>query len=380
MNEVLSGIERDLIISYLCDCNVPFTLIPAEPVDRIFSFTTGQNGVRILPEGIILFAHPSEVTRSLIGQQVSLRFYFKKLGLCFSSLVSCTKSGVLALVVPREIFRIPEAEEASGNSFSCNIFLGESFSGQRLGCALHEAYPLFMPWVWRALPKRIDGGLAGRLKGLCGAKPVEVERAIQEKLVSTGKALLVTAGWIQPGMALPFDGCITARDVVGELDFLDGLAKLKSGFYFPCGDSDDSGRVQEGSVQILFIEGIASSEDLLALLPLIPICRYLAESDEGTPPPALLDRMQTLEILYLSSSEIVLATQRGTFPLQQDVSYSVLLQIPLKSLRRSITVDCAVASIFESGTGRTCALCRLENLKTEDQRFLFESLNSSRYL
>ena len=56
MNDVLSGIERDLIISYLCDCNVPFSLIQNQNLDRIFSFVTGQGGVRILPEGIILFS------------------------------------------------------------------------------------------------------------------------------------------------------------------------------------------------------------------------------------------------------------------------------------------------------------------------------------
>lgn len=380
MNDVLSGIERDLVVSYLCDCNVPFSLIPNHSADRIFSFITGQKGVKILPEGIILFTDSMALPQDLIGTQVHLRFYFKKLGLSFSSLVSCTKSGAIALVVPREILRIADTEENGGNGFSCNVFLGEAFSGQQLICSLREGYPLFMPWVWRYLPEHPDSQLSGRLKGICGAVPVEVPTLIKEKMLSTGKALFVTAGWVQPGMVLPFDGCITSRDVVGELELLDDLAKLKSGFYFACGHMEEEKKIQDNQVQVYCMEGATSSEDLLKVLPLLPVCRYLAESKEKTPPPALLDRMQPLELLYLSSTEIVFATWSGPFPLQQEVQYSLLLQIPLKTLRRSITVDCSVASIFESGDGRTCALCRLENLKTEDQRFLFESLNNSRYI
>lgn len=380
MNDVLSGIERDLVVSYLCDCNVPFSLIPNHSADRIFSFITGQKGVKILPEGIILFTDSMALPQDLIGTQVHLRFYFKKLGLSFSSLVSCTKSGAIALVVPREILRIADTEENGGNGFSCNVFLGEAFSGQQLICSLREGYPLFMPWVWRYLPEHPDSQLSGRLKGICGAVPVEVPTLIKEKMLSTGKALFVTAGWVQPGMVLPFDGCITSRDVVGELELLDDLAKLKSGFYFACGHMEEEKKIQDYQAQVYCMEGATSSEDLLKVLPLLPVCRYLAESKEKTPPPALLDRMQPLELLYLSSTEIVFATWSGPFPLQQEVQYSLLLQIPLKTLRRSITVDCSVASIFESGDGRTCALCRLENLKTEDQRFLFESLNNSRYI
>ncbi|MEE0133283.1 MAG: hypothetical protein U0I22_05730, partial [Treponema sp.] len=70
MNDVLSGIERDLVVSYLCDCNVPFSLIPNHSTDRIFSFITGQKGVKILPEGIILFTDSMALPQDLIGTQV----------------------------------------------------------------------------------------------------------------------------------------------------------------------------------------------------------------------------------------------------------------------------------------------------------------------
>ena len=127
------------------------------------------------------------------------------------------------------------------------------------------------------------------------------------------------------------------------------------------------------------MEGVTTAESIARILPLIPICRYLAEPQDEVP-PAVMDRVQPLELIYVSSNEIVVAIQRGQFPLQQDMRYSLLLQIPVQATRRSITVDCIVDSIFDGGDGRTCALCRLANLKTEDQRFLFESLNNSRYL
>ena len=389
MNNVLSGIERDLVVSYLCDCNVPFTLIPQQPADRIFSFTTGQGGVKILPEGIILFTEAWGLPQQLIGQQVTLRFYFKKLGLSFSSLVSCTKSGAMALVVPREILRLPDVEENATTGFSCNIFLGEAFSGVQISCSLREGYPLFLPQVWQLLPKKPSSQLIGRLRGICGVAAVEVPAAVSRKLMSTGKSLLVTAGWIQPGMVLPFDGCLTSRDVVGGLDFLDALAELKTGFYFTGGQPEVeavSPRNQIGSQlqdidfqQVFCMEGVTTAESITKILPLIPICRYLAEPQDEVP-PAVMDRVQPLELIYVSSTEMVIALQRGRFSLQQDMRYSLLLQIPVRATRRSITVDCTVKAIFDGGDGRICALCRLENLKTEDQRFLFESLNNSRYL
>lgn len=389
MNNVLSGIERDLVVSYLYDCHVPFTLIPQQPADRIFSFTTGQGGVKILPEGIILFTEAWGLPQQLIGQQVTLRFYFKKLGLSFSSLVSCTKSGAMALVVPREILRLPDVEENATTGFSCNIFLGEAFSGVQISCSLREGYPLFLPQVWQLLPKKPSSQLIGRLRGICGVAAVEVPAAVSRKLMSTGKSLLVTAGWIQPGMVLPFDGCLTSRDVVGELDFLDALAELKTGFYFTGGQPEVeavSPRNQIGSQlqdidfqQVFCMEGVTTAESITKILPLIPICRYLAEPQDEVP-PAVMDRVQPLELIYVSSTEMVIALQRGRFPLQQDMRYSLLLQIPVRATRRSITVDCTVKAIFDGGDGRICALCRLENLKTEDQRFLFESLNNSRYL
>lgn len=389
MNNVLSGIERDLVVSYLYDCHVPFTLIPQQPADRIFSFTTGQGGVKILPEGIILFTEAWGLPQQLIGQQVTLRFYFKKLGLSFSSLVSCTKSGAMALVVPREILRLPDVEENATTGFSCNIFLGEAFSGVQISCSLREGYPLFLPQVWQLLPKKPSSQLIGRLRGICGVAAVEVPAAVSRKLMSTGKSLLVTAGWIQPGMVLPFDGCLTSRDVVGELDFLDALAELKTGFYFTGGQPEVeavSPRNQIGSQlqdidfqQVFCMEGVTTAESITKILPLIPICRYLAEPQDEVP-PAVMDRVQPLELIYVSSTEMVIALQRGRFPLQQDMRYSLLLQIPVRATRRSITVDCTVKAIFDGGDGRICALCQLENLKTEDQRFLFESLNNSRYL
>lgn len=139
-------------------------------------------------------------------------------------------------------------------------------------------------------------------------------------------------------------------------------------------------QMQQGDFhQVFCMEGVTAPDAITRILPLIPICRYLAESHDELP-PAVMDRIQPLELLYVSSNEIVVAIQRGSFPLQQEVRYSLLLQVPVNTMRRSITVDCTVDSIFDGGDGRVCALCRLENLKTEDQRFLFESLNNSRYL
>ena len=87
MNNALSGIERDIILSYLCTEPVGFTLVPEQPAEQIFSFAIGSSGIKMLPEGILLFTDPLILPVELYGKQVEIRFYFKKLGLSFTSVI-----------------------------------------------------------------------------------------------------------------------------------------------------------------------------------------------------------------------------------------------------------------------------------------------------
>ena len=172
MNNALSGIERDIILSYLCTEPVGFTLVPEQPAEQIFSFAIGSSGIKMLPEGILLFTDPLILPVELYGKQVEIRFYFKKLGLSFTSVIRKVKNGACgAIVIPREIIRLPDASVPSTSPFGCTVFLGESFKGDKITCRFLDQYPLFVPATWKLLPETVTDRLAGELRRLCHARP-----------------------------------------------------------------------------------------------------------------------------------------------------------------------------------------------------------------
>ncbi|MBO5136917.1 MAG: hypothetical protein J6B81_00260 [Spirochaetaceae bacterium] len=364
MNNVLSGIERDIVVSYLCDGQVPFTLVPEQPAERLFSLTTGTSGIRVLPEGIIVFTDSLVIPTEVVGSQVEIRFYFRKLGLSFSSKVNRTKLGALAIVIPKEILRLPDSTSQTETPFSCKLFLGEAFSGDCIDCTKEEDFPLFLPHTWRFLPENTTLEQEKILKKLCNAQKIQLDASVIEILCKTGKAVAIKDGKLDTNFVLPFDGYVTKQET-GNIDF----SKLEDGFYFVSGGNSSV----TGSP--FLIKGIPDAKKIIHYLTMIPICMFCTQNTATKEITALQDRVSPLSVLYISDNNIILAMKTGIFPLQTEIPYSLLLQIPLRSMRRSITLTCSIESITKAKEGQVCALCKLSNLKAEDQRFLFETLN-----
>ncbi len=366
MNNVLSGLERDLVVSYLCDDEVPFTIVPAQPAEQIFSFVTGNNGIRVLPEGIILFTDSFLLPLDLVNTQVEVRFYFKKLGLSFYSKISKMKTGVLAIAIPKEILRLPDTVSSKESPFSCKLFLGESFTGDCLECKQWENFPLFVPQIWRLLPVNPSSNLENLMKTMCGVEPVELPDLILDSMRRTGKALLISDGLLPNTDLFSFDCCITKKDLFINYEYEKLVSSLESGFYFVTGNLGKA----------YFIRQVVDPSHISELLPLLGAAFFLSEKEKTK---SIQNRISPLNVLYVSSAEMLLALESGDFPLQNDIPYSVLLQIPMRTMRRSITLVCSVDSI-NTYNGRTCACCRLSAVKAEDQRFLYESLNGKRFI
>lgn len=372
MNNALSGIERDIILSYLCTEPVGFTLVPEQPAEQIFSFAIGSSGIKMLPEGILLFTDPLIFPVELYGKQVEIRFYFKKLGLSFTSVIRKVKNGACgAIVIPREIIRLPDASVPSTSPFGCTVFLGESFKGDKITCRFLDQYPLFVPATWKLLPETVTDRLAGELRRLCHARPATVSDEVIKLLVKSGKGLMVKNGTVPEKDPFPFTACLTAGEIAAVPGVGEAVSHLKSGFYFVTGGH------YSVSGQVFFVPDSVSFSEVMLMLPYIPICRFLAEPSFHTP-PAVLGRIEPISLLYISFKEIILATAAPDFPLQKDIPYSVLLQIPLKSLRRSITLNCTPVTFFyNEQKDRVCVRCRLSGMKVEDARFLYESFNGT---
>ena len=277
------------------------------------------------------------------------------------------KTGVLAIAIPKEILRLSDTVSTKETPFSCKLFLGESFSGDCLECQQWEDFPLFVPRVWKLLPENPSVRLENLMKIMCGVESVSLPDSVLNAMRLTGKALLVSDGMLPDTDLFSFDCCITRKDSYVTGAYEKTVSQLESGFYFITGNST--------SGKVYYIKQVVDPAHISELLPLLGAAFFLSESEKEK---SIQNRISPLKVLYVSSAEMLLASESGEFPLQTDVPYSVLLQIPMRTMRRSITLVCSVDSINASD-GRTCACCRLSAVKAEDQRFLYESLNGKRF-
>lgn len=168
-SNVLTGIERELVLQYLIDGNVPVTVTPIEknldkqsedairpPISTIFPVALKGEQIQVLKQGIILLTNPPKSFENFKSSKVRVEFYFNRLGLYFNTEIKEVSSG-LALVIPAEICRITELETERKLDFSANLFY--SCSGNtdvHFNCYPLENYRLFSKPIWSDVPEEFQ--------------------------------------------------------------------------------------------------------------------------------------------------------------------------------------------------------------------------------
>lgn len=168
MAHELTGIERQLVLEYLMDGNVPVTVTPAEshaadnstgePVSagRIFPVALRAEQLTVLDQGIILLKDAPESVRNFDGQQVRVQFYFNKLGLYFVTTMRRTRTG-LALVIPAVIKRVQDEKTTAQSGISAVLYYetGAPHTGVvNITCGFDDSYPLFTEPRWSDVDER----------------------------------------------------------------------------------------------------------------------------------------------------------------------------------------------------------------------------------
>ena len=110
-NEKLTGIERELVLQYLIDGNVPVTVTPVESENdadtihsvpsQIFPVVIKGENVKVSKSGEISLKNLPESAVSFKSKNVKVEFYFNRVGLFFITQVKSVKAG-LALVIPAQ--------------------------------------------------------------------------------------------------------------------------------------------------------------------------------------------------------------------------------------------------------------------------------------
>lgn len=165
--ENLTGIERELVLQYLIDGNVPITVTPIDDDDAkgkvkpastsVFPIAIKAEQQKVLRQGIILLTNPSESVRNFIGRNVKVEFYFNRLGLYFETRIKESSAG-LALIIPSAISRIEEIPtQGRATEFSATLYYSLSRASVEkdaersihIECVPASGYDIFSKPVWK---------------------------------------------------------------------------------------------------------------------------------------------------------------------------------------------------------------------------------------
>lgn len=164
-DEQLSGIERELVLQYLMDGNVPVTLTPVNEekasddgkiihplTSQIFPVALKPEHIKVQKNGKIHLENPPQSVIGFAGKTVRAEFYFNRVGLFFTSLVDKDKKG-LYILVPDSLNRIKDVEEETDYDFSAVLFF-ECNNKKDINKPCHpwEHETLFSRPVWKSIP------------------------------------------------------------------------------------------------------------------------------------------------------------------------------------------------------------------------------------
>lgn len=161
-NEKLTGIERELVLQYLIDGNVPVTVTPVESESdadtihsvpsQIFPVVIKGENVKVSKSGEISLKNLPQSAVSFKSKNVKVEFYFNRVGVFFESKISETKDGY-TIELPKEISRIQDVEEEHLYDFSSVIYF--DFNNKKdlnIKCVPSKIVELFERPVWKSIP------------------------------------------------------------------------------------------------------------------------------------------------------------------------------------------------------------------------------------
>lgn len=161
----LTGIERELVLQYLIDGNVPVTLTPIEDenesssdelikslTSQIFPVAIKGEHMTVKKNGQILLENAPQSVANFANKTVRVEFYFNRVGLYFTSSVKETSQG-LSLTIPDTIQRILDVEDDKEYDFSAKMYFEcKTRKELNLKCIPDESIELFTRPAWKIIP------------------------------------------------------------------------------------------------------------------------------------------------------------------------------------------------------------------------------------
>lgn len=162
-NNDLSAIERELVLQYLMDGNIPVTLTPVKEdtsssdevqsvPSAIFPVALKAENIKVSESGKILLEKPSQSIQAFTSKKVKVEFYFNRVGLFFYSEVKEDNNG-LSINIPEKISRIQEVVEDIKYDFNALLYFDfNSKKDVQTSCIPWKFENLFSRPVWKSIP------------------------------------------------------------------------------------------------------------------------------------------------------------------------------------------------------------------------------------
>lgn len=307
MNNYLSKVERDLILTHLID-EKPLLLLkplttkylPHEKESFQFPQITIQpHSYHLVNKGIIFFPFKDFSFTIPHGTALAVIFHFKGRALIFESQFSHLEKGY-ALVISPYIFKQTDDRLSEEKRIKGNFYFGlQNDPSLSVPFFSRPSTPLFSIDLWKDLSADAEKKLL---------RLIETEFNIKQSLSE------------------------------------------------------------------LYIESNQNEKKLY--YPFVNIALYLSQKEERTN-ESFLGRARPLEIIFLSDTSIVFASESIREIMHEQSEYFISIKIPVLRLTR--TIDCTVfvdQVLFDSidGVHKEVALCSIRSLQEENRRFLKEKL------
>lgn len=197
--KTLTGIERELVLQYLIDGNVPVTLTPFSKKDdsdspksltsAVFPVALKAEKLRTNKSGIITLINVPDSVLAFAGKEVKVEFYFNRVGLYFYSEVRSSNEG-LQLLLPDSINYIEDVSDTRKYDFTASLYFEcRTQSDVNIACVPWAHSPLFQRPVWKTIPLENQKKAKSYLE-------LFVEQAKIEKNVGNGIQLIPVCNYL----------------------------------------------------------------------------------------------------------------------------------------------------------------------------------------
>lgn len=136
----LTGLERELVLQYLRDDNVPVTITESERSGTegaaVFPVAVKSQQLNVLDKGVVLLRDVPDAIAAFVGKSIRVQFYFNKLGIYFHTEMRRRDSHIY-IVVPGTILVAEDRGRQPESRLRAILrFPGEENSGFQI-----EAFP-----------------------------------------------------------------------------------------------------------------------------------------------------------------------------------------------------------------------------------------------